>query len=120
MVQVCIDLPAPVHDQEVAFWRALLGGRWVGSEAPEFAGKWYDDAGSPPQLLFQRLDESDGPVRAHLNHGTSDMQAEVPRLLGLGAVDIGGGRGWHTLRDPALLFCVTGNSPAQTRHRDLG
>lgn len=121
MVQICIDSPAAVHEREVAFWKALLPKRWVGSDAPEFAGKWHDDAGSPMQLLFQRLDESDGPVRAHLDHGTSDVPVEVRRLLDLGATDVGVGRGWHTLRDPArLFFCVTGNSPAQTRHRELG
>jgi hypothetical protein len=121
LVQVCVDAPAAVHDDEVAFWRALLGGRWVGSDAPEFAGKWHDDAGSPVQLLFQRLDEVGGSVRAHLDLGTDDLAAEVQRLLGLGASDVGPGRGWHVLRDPAgMLFCATENSPEQVRHRGLG
>jgi hypothetical protein len=121
LVQVCIDSPVAVHDGEVSFWRALLPGRWVSSPAPEFAGKWHDDAGSPLQLLFQKLDEQNGPVRAHLDHGTDDLPSEVRRLRDLGAVDIGPGRGWHVLRDPAnLAFCATENSPAQTRHRDIG
>ena len=121
MVQVAIDSPADVHEAEVAFWRALLGGRWVDSPAAEFAGKWHDDAGSPIQLLFQRLDDVTGAVRAHLDHGTDDQQAEVRRLLALGAQDVGGGPGgWHTLRDPAgLSFCVTGNSPDQLAHRPI-
>ena len=72
MVQVCIDSPVAVHDDEVAFWRALLPGRWVGSGAREFAGKWHDDAGSPLQLLFQRLDEPDGPcVRTSITAPTT-------------------------------------------------
>jgi hypothetical protein len=121
LVQVCIDSPRAAHDREVSFWRALLGGRWVPSEADEFAGKWHDDAGSPLQLLFQRLDEPEGPVRAHLDHGTDDLGAEVRRLRDLGAEDVRPGRGWHVLRDPAgLLFCATANSPEQTPHRDLG
>jgi hypothetical protein len=121
MVQLCIDSPRAVHDAEVAFWRALLGDRFFPSGAPEFAGKWHDDAGSPLQLLFQRLEEDDGPVRAHLDHGADDVPAEVGRLLALGAEDVAAGRGrWHVLRDPAgLLFCVTGNSPEQTLQRDL-
>jgi len=77
MVQVCIDAPRAAHDREVAFWRVLLAGRFVGSSAREFAGKWHDDAGSPLQLLFQRLDEPDGPVRAHLDHGTDDVPGEA-------------------------------------------
>jgi hypothetical protein len=122
MVQVCIDSPSSAHDREVDFWRTLLGHRWVGSGAPEFAGKWHDDAGSPLQLLFQRLEEADGPVRAHLDHGTDDLDAEVRRLRDLGATDIGPGRGgWHVLRDPVgLLFCVTANSPDLTQTRDIG
>ncbi len=105
----------------MAFWRALLGERWVSSPAREFAGKWHDDSGSPLQLLFQRLDEPDGTVRAHLDHGTDYVAAEVRRLQDLGAEEIGPGRGWHALRDPAgLAFCVTGNPPEQTRSRDLG
>jgi len=121
MVQVCIDSPAAAHDAEVAFWRDLLGARWVPSRGPEFAGKWHDDAGSPVQLLFQRLDEDDGPVRAHLDLGTDDLPAEVRRLLAIGAADGAPGRGWHVLHDPlGTPFCATVNSPEQTRRRDLG
>ena len=114
LVQVCIDSPAPRHDAEVAFWRHLLPGRWVDSPDEEFAGKWHDDdSGSPVQLLFQRLGESDGPVRAHLDLGTDGQPEEVRRLIALGAKDFGPGHGgWHVLQDPAGLdFCVTGNSP---------
>jgi hypothetical protein len=121
LVQVCIDSPVAAHEQEVGFWRDLMGGRWVGSPAREFAGKWHDDAGSPLQLLFQQLDEPRGPVRAHLDHAADDVPAEVQRLRALGADDIGPGRGWHALRDPVgLAFCVTENSPAQTRTREIG
>jgi hypothetical protein len=121
LVQVCVDSPRVAQDAEVAFWRDLLRGRWVGSDAGEFAGKWHDDEGSPLQLLFQRLDEEDGPVRAHLDLGTDDLVADTRRLLELGATDIGPGRGWHALRDPAgLAFCTTRNSPEQVLHRDLG
>jgi Glyoxalase-like domain len=121
MVQVCVDSPAASHDAEVAFWQTFLGDRWVPSRHPEFAGKWHDDVGSPVQLLFQRLDEPDGPVRAHLDLGTDDLPADVRRLLALGAVDAGAGRGWHVVRDPlGSPFCTTLNSPEQTQHRDLG
>lgn len=121
LVQVCVDSPVAAHDGEVAFWRALLPGRWAESVAPEFAGTWHDDAGSPLQLLFQRLDEPHGRVRAHLDLGTDDLAAEVQRLRDLGADDIGPGRGWHAVRDPAgLPFCATENSPVQALRRDLG
>ena len=122
LVQLCVDSPVASHDREVEFWRELLGGRWVASDCPEFAGTWHDDAGSPLQLLFQRLEEPDGPVRVHLDHGTDDMAAEVARMVALGAEDVGpGAGGWHVLRDPVgQVFCVTSNSPAQVRQRHLG
>lgn len=121
LVQVCVDSPASGHAAEVVFWRALLGGRWVDSPAREFAGKWHDDLGSPIQLLFQRLEEPDGPVRAHLDLGTDDLPAEVIRLVALGAEDVGPGHGWHVLRDPVgLPFCATENSPSSEVSRDLG
>jgi hypothetical protein len=120
MVQVCVDSPVEVHETEVRFWRGLLRGRWTESSSPEFAGKWHDDAGSPLQLLFQRLEEPAGGVRAHLDHGTDDLAAEVRRVLDLGAGDLGAGSGWHVLSDPAgSPFCVTENSPAYTPRRHL-
>lgn len=120
LVQVCIDSPPPVHDAEVEFWRALLEGRWVPSDGPEFAGKCHDDDGSPLQLLFQRTEDPGGPVRAHLDWGTDDLAAEVKRLVALGADDVGPGRGWHVLRAPdGQLFCATLNAPDTVRKRDL-
>ena len=99
MVKVCIDTPVAAHEREVAFWRAFLPGRWADSPAPGLAGKCHDDAGSRIQLLFQRLDEPDGPVRAHLDLGTDALAAEVDRLRDLGAGD--GPDGAAALRDPA-------------------
>lgn len=121
LVQVCIDSPADVHDAELAFWHELLGeDGWAPSDSPEFGGKWHDGAGSPLQLLWQRLDEPTGPVRAHFDLGTDDLEAETARLLRLGAEDLAPGRGWHALRDPlGLAFCVTRNSPEQSLIRKL-
>ncbi len=61
-------------------------------------------------------------MRAHLDLGTDDLDADVRRLRALGAGDIGRGPGgWHALRDPAgLAFCTTGNDPEQTERRDIG
>lgn len=120
LVQVCVDAQRDAYAGEVHFWRGLLEGRWVDSPADEFAGKWHCD-GSPIQLLFQGLDEPGRSVRAHLDLGTDDLAAEVRRLVDLGAEDVGPGRGWHVLRDPAgLLFCATENAPDGAHHRDLG
>jgi hypothetical protein len=114
LVQICIDSPPSVHDQEVAFWRAATGWRWREGSHDEFAGKLYPPTGSSAQLLFQRLglDDPATAVRAHIDLGTDDVEAEAARLADLGAEIIGPGRGWIVLRDPVgMVFCATGNSP---------
>jgi glyoxalase superfamily protein len=112
LVQVCIDSPPDQHDDEVWFWRAATGGHWVPGEAPEFAGKLYPTDG-PVQLLLQRLGpDTSGPTRAHIDIGSDDIDAEVTRVVSLGAERLWPGEGWYALRDPTgLVFCVTGNSP---------
>jgi len=114
LVQVCIDSPAALHDQEATFWRSALSWRWAAGDADEFAGKLYPAPGSSVQLLFQRLDESDSDtaVRAHIDLGTDDTEADAQRLIQLGAERVRSGRGWIVLRDPTgLVFCTTGNRP---------
>jgi hypothetical protein len=114
LVQICIDSPPTVQDQEVAFWRAATGWRWRESHHDEFAGKLHPPAGSSVQLLFQRLgpDDPGTAVRAHIDLGADDVEAETNRLVKLGAERLGPGRGWIVLRDPVgMIFCVTGNSP---------
>ena len=64
--------------------------------------------------LFQRLGSDDPAtaVRAHIDLGADDVEAEAARLVGLGAEYLGPGRGWIVLRDPVgMIFCVTGNHP---------
>lgn len=121
LVQVCVDLPEEVCDSEIAFWRSGLTGRWARGDREEFLGKVHDDAGSPLQLLFQRLGEHTGPARAHLDLGTDDVSAEVRRQVTLGAVEGRADDGFVALTDPAgLAYCVTGNDPEATQTRDLG
>ncbi len=114
LVQICVDSPPNLHDQEVAFWQTATGWRWGEGSGDEFAGKLYPPAGSSVQLLFQRLgpDDPATAVRAHIDLGADDIEAEATRLVGMGAEWLGPGRGWIVLRDPVgMVFCVTGNSP---------
>jgi hypothetical protein len=74
------------------------------------------------QLLFQRLEELHGSVRAHLDDGTDHRMAEIRRLLTLGARDVEPGRGgWHVLRDVArpsvLCHQQLSGKHATSRHR---
>lgn len=114
LLQVCVDSPASLHEPEHRFWREATGWEWRPSEDPEFAGKLYPAEPGPLRLLFQRLgaDDPSSTTRAHLDLGTDDLATEVARIKGLGAGDIGPGRGWHALEDPlGLAFCVTAQRP---------
>ena len=51
-------------------------------------------------------------TRAHLDPGSDDVEAEVTRLVNLGAERVTTGTGWVVMRDPVgLAFCVTANDP---------
>jgi hypothetical protein len=120
LVQVCVDCPEDTVAAEVTFWRAAVPARWHPSGSAEFVGKLYDQAGSPLQLLFQRLGEPTGPVRAHLDLGTDDLAADAARIEALGAPRRHDGRGWVTLEDPAgVTFCTTENDPGHSPTRAL-
>jgi catechol 2,3-dioxygenase-like lactoylglutathione lyase family enzyme len=113
LVQVCIDAPERVHEQEIDFWSEVTGWAARPSDRPEFGGKLYPPDG-PIRLLFQRLgaDDPGETTRAHLDLATDDMATEVERVVALGATKVGPGYGWYALRDPAgMAFCVTGQSP---------
>ena len=98
----------------MAFWRSALDWRWAPSSADAFIGKLYPPSGSSVQLLLQRLGEDDPgtAVRAHIDLGTDDREADAERLIQAGATLVGPGDGWIVLRDPTgMVFCTTGNSP---------
>ena len=112
LVQVCIDSPPDRHDREVAFWQEATNGRWVRG-GREFTGKLYPQDG-PVQLLIQRLgdDIAGQPTTAHIDLGTDDIDAELTRVVALGATALWPGDGWHAVRDPSgMIFCVTANPP---------
>ena len=111
--QVCVDVPAELHDREVAFWRELTGRELAASTGhPEFRRLLRPDD-QPLHLLLQRLDEPLGEVRGHLDLATSDRPAEVRRHLGLGAREVAAYDGWTVLRDPAgSAYCITDRTPA--------
>ncbi len=110
---VCIDSHDP---QAVAvFWQAALGWRRT-HEEPD-AVVLEPPAGSPqdgvaPDLLFLRVPEDKSVKnRLHLDLRPDDQQAEVERLIGLGARHVSVGQGddvsWVVLADTeGNEFCV--------------
>lgn len=101
------------HDVVVRFWEAALGwtvhrinDQFVGLRAPADEQIGFD-------ILFQKVAEPKvGKNRAHIDFDADDMDAEVARLVGLGATvrdqhSLGTFR-WTIVADPeGNEFCVT-------------
>ena len=101
----CVDPPRLAQ-----WWAAAIGG-----EASVLAiGDFLLVAGdTPPARGFQKVDvPTPGKNRLHLDFMADDVDAEVERLVGLGAVEtdrhaVPGGLRWVVLADPeGNLFCV--------------
>jgi len=112
--QVCLDVPSSGYAAEVAFWSQLTG--WAVDDPDpddEFVRlAWL--RGIPVRFLLQRLDESEGAVRGHVDLAAVDRMAEVERHRGLGAHEEGQGDGWTVMRGPAgHRYCVTDRDPRQ-------
>jgi hypothetical protein len=108
MVNVTFDSTDP--DKLAEWWARALGGQ-VNPLAPGFFVTVSQPDGGPG-LGFQRVDDpTPGKNRVHLDLGARDAEAEVKRLVELGATEAGrhsmGDFGWVVLADPdGNAFCV--------------
>ncbi|MEM7274438.1 MAG: VOC family protein [Actinomycetota bacterium] len=112
--QVSIDIPADRFDDEVRFWVELTGWELRSSAVrPEFSALVRSER-VPVRLLFQRLEERSGPVRAHLDVAAGDaMTGVVADHVQRGASIIRIATHWTTLQDPGGgVYCITRRAPA--------
>ncbi|MBV9281261.1 MAG: VOC family protein [Chloroflexi bacterium] len=89
------------------FWSAALG--YVESGHPdEGVGVVEDPRDRDVELVFVRVPEGKaGKNRVHLDIGADDREAEVRRLIDLGAEKVETFEGWTVMRDPeGNEFCV--------------
>lgn len=105
--EICID----AHDPEAlaAWWGRVLG--WPHHTDSDGDVVLTPPSGQGPLMLFLAVpDDKVVKNRLHLDFTPDDQQAEVDRLIGLGArhVDIGQGeQAWVVLADPeGNEFCV--------------
>ena len=117
-----VDVGSDDHDAAVAWWSAALGATARSTDEPEYTH--LDGVRAAIGVHVQRLGEGAG--RYHLDLETDgDVDAEVARLVELGATDVGplpGGETGRILADPAgLPFCLTTTGQAQhlDESRDL-
>jgi hypothetical protein len=91
-----------------SFWSEALGIELHGPEDGEW---WLEPGGDSPDILFEQVPEGKSVKdRIHLDLRPDDQDAEVERLISLGArrIDIGQGDvSWVVMADPeANEFCV--------------
>jgi catechol 2,3-dioxygenase-like lactoylglutathione lyase family enzyme len=108
---VVIDC-ADLH-RAAEFWTGVLGYVREGPALGQYLGLVPPDGQGAEILLQQVPDKKRDKNRVHLDLRTPDLESEVGRVLGLGAVQLTGqpleefGWRWHILADPdGNEFCV--------------
>ncbi len=94
------------------FWAAVLGRELADDASEQFALLKPEGAGSAAMMFIQVPEGKTAKNRVHLDLAAEDPQAEVDRLIGLGAVRVHDkdewGVQWTTLHDPkGHEFCVS-------------
>lgn len=108
--QVCLDLPAAVHDLEAAFWTRLTGWERHRGRLPEFE-LLIPPTGMPVRILLQRLTGGD-TAGAHVDLATTDRVATRAQHVALGARELAVHQHWTVMCDPADgLYCLTDRDP---------
>lgn len=99
-----IDVPRPDYDREVAFWGAALErAAEVDDGDPDYMT--LGEATPGVELMVQAV--GDETPRIHLDIETDDIEAEVERLIALGATEVERIETWVVMRDPVgTVFCV--------------
>lgn len=115
--QVCLDIPSSRWETEVAYWTALTGREPEVGALPEFVRLVEEGR---VRLLLQRLDEPDGPVRAHPDLATADRPGDTVRHQGWGATVRAEHDHWTVLEAPGgQVYCLTDRDPATGRARPV-
>lgn len=110
--QVCLDIPSSGYAEECGFWSALTSWELTASPVSPSFSRLTRPAGIPLRFLIQRLEESSGTARAHLDLAAEDRVSEVQRHAALGATVVAEWSRWTVLRDPVgSLYCVTDRDP---------
>ncbi len=110
MEMATVDCAEP--ESLAQWWAQAVGGRVNAVIPGEFIIVALPDG---PKLGFQHVgDPTPGKNRLHLDFHADDMEAEVTRLVGLGASEterhsFGDAFSWVVLADPAgNAFCIAG------------
>lgn len=109
--QICIDVPSDLYAAELGFWEQLTGWSRRAGSLPEFTLLTRPD-GIPVRLLFQRLGEAEGAVRAHLDFACHDRAVTREVHVAAGATVVSEHDLWTVMRDPVgRIYCLTSRRP---------
>ena len=110
----CITIDCPDSRALAGFWAAALGWTIVYNEDD---GAALQGEGAPMLYLQPVPEPKSGKNRAHIDLSTTDYDAELAKLIGLGATKVRdsqgpGGRRSAVLADPqGNEFCLTEDAP---------
>lgn len=103
-----IDVPAALVEETVSFWSTALGAEPIQTRMAQYTILGH--AADPTRVVIQATEDAHAGV--HFDVHTDDLDAEVERLLELGASLVDPqwkdhpGK-WVVMRDPAgIPFCV--------------
>jgi hypothetical protein len=102
--EVVIDVPTAGLDAATAFWSQALD-----TEARPLKDyvEFVELVDPAARCVVGLQDIGTGEARFHIDIEADDVEAEVARLVRLGATQVSRHRSWVVLRDPiGLLLCV--------------
>jgi Glyoxalase-like domain len=101
---ILFDVPRAAYPSTVTFWaEALDRAPVVEPDDPDYTS--FGESAPGVQLMVQAV--GDATSRIHLDLETDDVDAEVARLVALGATEVERIHSWVVMRDPVgTVFCV--------------
>jgi len=100
-----IDCQTEDLDAAARFWSAALGLR--AASAAEAADALYRTLKTRPEQPHLEVQKVEHPSRVHLDIETDDIEAEVSRLVKLGARRVERVQTWYVMEAPTgQRFCV--------------
>jgi hypothetical protein len=99
-----VDVPAHDYERATGFWTAALGRP---ARHPDRYPEYAELGEVTPGVSFDVQSVGDSSPRIHIDVETDDVEAEVARLIGLGAGETERLHDWVVMRDPVgTAFCV--------------
>ena len=106
---IFIDCETADVDTAAAFWAAALGANVTANEGAASIYRELKTQSDSLEVLVQRVSH---PSRVHIDIHTDDLEAEVQRLAGLGAIPGERVKRWCVMQAPTgQRFCVVEVKP---------